>query len=52
MYSAVARTALVITTPASLTACGPETNSRYGDKYWAPRTTKETFDPGGAKILG
>lgn len=45
MYSAVARTTLVITTLASLTACGPETNSRYGDKYWDPWTTKETFDP-------
>lgn len=29
----------------SLTACGPESNSRYGDQYWDPWTTKETFDP-------
>lgn len=28
-----------------LAACGPETNSRYGDQYWDPWTTKDTFDP-------
>lgn len=28
-----------------LAACGPESNSRYGDQYWDPWTTKETFDP-------
>ncbi|WP_028670732.1 hypothetical protein [Saccharospirillum impatiens] len=28
-----------------LAACGPESNSRYGDQYWDPWDTKETFDP-------
>ncbi|MEP4545958.1 MAG: hypothetical protein ABJ000_07245 [Saccharospirillum sp.] len=28
-----------------LAACGPESNSRYGDQYWDPWTTKDTFDP-------
>jgi len=30
---------------ATLIACGPEANSRVGDEYWDPNTTKETFDP-------
>lgn len=33
---------LVVLTAA---ACGPETNSRYGDEYWDPNATKEAFDP-------
>ncbi len=28
-----------------LVACGPESNSRYGDEYWDPTDTKATFDP-------
>jgi hypothetical protein len=28
-----------------LAACGPESNSRYGDAYWDPWTTKDIFDP-------
>jgi hypothetical protein len=28
-----------------LAACGPESNSRYGDQYWDPWTTKDTFNP-------
>ena len=27
-----------------LVGCGPETNSRYGDSYWDPWTTKDTYD--------
>ncbi|MFT5007807.1 MAG: hypothetical protein ACI868_000499, partial [Granulosicoccus sp.] len=30
---------------ASLIGCGPETNSRVGDQFWDPNTTKEVFDP-------
>lgn len=28
-----------------LAGCGPESNSRYGDSYWDPWDTKDTFDP-------
>lgn len=30
---------------ALLVGCGPESNSRYGDSYWDPWDTKDTFDP-------
>ncbi|MHA7880476.1 MAG: hypothetical protein ACX931_11825 [Saccharospirillum sp.] len=39
------RLPLAIAAVTLLTACGPETNSRYGDSYWDPWTTKDTFDP-------
>ena len=29
----------------SLLGCGSETNSRVGDQFWDPNTTKEVFDP-------
>ena len=32
-------------TVLALAACGPESNSRYGDAYWDPNDTKETFNP-------
>jgi len=28
-----------------LMGCGPEANSRTGDQFWDPNTTKETFEP-------
>jgi len=30
---------------ATLIGCGPEANSRIGDEFWDPNTTKETFEP-------
>lgn len=45
MLPTVVRLPLMIAASALITACGPETNSRYGDTYWDPWTTKETFDP-------
>lgn len=40
-----ASTLAVLMTTLLLAACGPESNSRYGDQYWDPWTTKDTFDP-------
>lgn len=40
-----AYTLAISLTALLLAACGPESNSRYGDQYWDPWTTKDTFDP-------
>lgn len=40
-----ASTLAILLTALLLAACGPESNSRYGDQYWDPWTTKDTFDP-------
>lgn len=45
MLPTVVRLPLVLAASTLIVACGPETNSRYGDTYWDPWTTKETFDP-------
>lgn len=44
LLSKASTLALSLTT-LLLAACGPESNSRYGDQYWDPWTTKDTFDP-------
>ncbi|MBU2863893.1 hypothetical protein KO489_08590 [Reinekea forsetii] len=35
---------LIFLTTAAMTACGPETNSRYGDSHWDPMDTWEKVD--------
>lgn len=40
-----ASTLAISLTALLLAACGPESNSRYGDQYWDPQTTEDTFDP-------
>ena len=50
-YSEISKVFLFATAAVVISSCGPETNSRYGDEYWDPNTTKETFDPVEAPTL-
>jgi hypothetical protein len=50
-YTELKNVLMLTTAAAVLASCGPENNSRYGDEYWDPNTTKETFDPVEAPTL-